>query len=89
MSTNHGREHLVRLAKTAYSVTAEPQDALDLLEDVVRLQWMLDQARQHLVSGARDDGRNWGQIGSALGISRQAARERYGLDPAGDVVDPL
>jgi len=30
------------------------------------------------VAGARANGRSWGEIGLVLGISRQAARERYG-----------
>lgn len=34
---------------------------------------------RELVLVARDRGRSWGQIGIALGISRQAARVRFGL----------
>ena len=36
------------------------------------------QARvRELVQLARSNGRSWGQIGIALGVSRQAARERF------------
>lgn len=30
------------------------------------------------VAAARASGRSWGRIGMALGVSKQAARERYG-----------
>lgn len=30
------------------------------------------------VASARSHGRSWGQIGMVLGVSRQAARERFG-----------
>ncbi len=32
---------------------------------------------RELVARARADGRSWGEIGIALGVSRQAARERF------------
>ncbi|HEY2719339.1 MAG TPA: hypothetical protein VGI52_06895 [Solirubrobacteraceae bacterium] len=32
---------------------------------------------RELVSRARSNGRSWGEIGIALGVSRQAARERF------------
>jgi hypothetical protein len=36
------------------------------------------QARlRELVAAARANGRSWGEIGIALGVSRQAARERF------------
>jgi hypothetical protein len=35
----------------------------------------------HAVGDARTKGRSWAEIGLVLGISRQAARERYG-EPA-------
>jgi hypothetical protein len=33
---------------------------------------------RELVQAARERGRSWGQIGIALGVSRQATRERFG-----------
>jgi len=49
-----------------------------------------DEARQALVNveyavaqevvGARLKGANWAEIGAALGISRQAARQRFGIE---------
>lgn len=38
----------------------------------------LEAEARELVSAARKAGANWGQIGAALGTTRQAARERYG-----------
>jgi len=32
---------------------------------------------RELVALARANGRSWGEIGIALGVSRQAARERF------------
>lgn len=32
---------------------------------------------EEAVQSARERGRHWGEIGQALGISKQAARERY------------
>ncbi len=32
-----------------------------------------------VVAAARAEGRDWGQIGRALGVSRQAARQRFGM----------
>jgi hypothetical protein len=37
---------------------------------------------QEAVAGARAAGFSWGAIGMALGVSRQAARERFGERPA-------
>lgn len=41
----------------------------------------IERARDALtqaVASARSHGRSWGQIGMVLGVSRQAARERFG-----------
>jgi hypothetical protein len=41
----------------------------------------IDAARDALsaaVTAARERGRSWGQIGMVLGVSKQAARERFG-----------
>lgn len=35
------------------------------------------------VAAARDNGRSWGEIALVLGVSRQAARQRYGEPVAG------
>ena len=54
-------------------------NALDLLA-TVRLD--LDTTIECTVAAARVDGNTWQAIGDALGITRQAAWERYrGIDP--------
>jgi hypothetical protein len=37
------------------------------------------------VSAARRSGATWEQIGDALGVSRQAAQQRYGQHESGDL----
>lgn len=38
-------------------------------------------ALKQAVRHARSDGHTWQEIGEALGVSRQAAWERYGYEP--------
>lgn len=38
---------------------------------------IIDQALSALVADARANGATWGDIGAALGITRQAAHQRY------------
>jgi hypothetical protein len=40
-----------------------------------------DQKLFQLVGFARDEGASWAQIGEALGVSTQAAHQRYGPKP--------
>ncbi|GAA5114020.1 sigma-70 family RNA polymerase sigma factor [Haloechinothrix salitolerans] len=60
--------------------TVPAEDTSDLREiglalgELVNQQKRLDEA----VVAARRNGRSWGEIGLVLGISKQAARERYG-----------
>jgi hypothetical protein len=52
-------------------------DLLSRLDQVRHAEDELAEARRRLVAEARAVGASWGQIGRALGISRQAAWERY------------
>jgi hypothetical protein len=50
----------------------------------------IDAARDALVTAvneARVHGRSWGQIGMVLGVSRQAARERFGTPAPRNATD--
>lgn len=78
-STTHARSMLGRLAERAATIATGPQQPVEHLATVAHLRWMLDQAQQQLVDGARAEGATWGQIARALGVSRQAARQRYGI----------
>ena len=75
-------EEIQRAAKLAEEFDPsgiEPEDAADLraiaqAADSVRA----GEARvRELVALARANGHSWGRIGIALGVSRQAARERF------------
>jgi DNA invertase Pin-like site-specific DNA recombinase len=41
----------------------------------------VDKLQRHLVQQARETGNTWTEIGSSLGISRQAAWERFSAPP--------
>lgn len=48
------------------------------LSNLARAAADVEQATRAAVMGARVDGRTWGEIGAALGITRQAAQQRFG-----------
>jgi len=64
---------------------ATPADnPADLRRIGLALRGLADEQREvdEAVAAARENGRSWGEIGLVLGISRQAARERYGQPAA-------
>jgi hypothetical protein len=78
----HTEEEIQRAAKLAEEF--EPAGArMDVTTDLRTLAEAVDavhtgEARvRELVTLARANGRSWGEIGIALGVSRQAARERF------------
>jgi hypothetical protein len=50
---------------------------LDALRASRRVVEVLTGARWHMMRQAREEGASWGQIGQALGMSRQAAHDFY------------
>lgn len=48
------------------------------LVELVRLRDDLDDAIHMVVAGVRRSGATWEEIGSALGMTRQAAQQRWG-----------
>ena len=58
-------------------------DVTHALSTARSLQALADEALAHLVTDARNRGITWQNIGDALGISRQAAFQRFGtaIDP--------
>lgn len=60
------------------------EDPADLRRIGLALRALADKQREvdDAVAFARVHGRSWGEIGLILGISRQAARERYGQPAA-------
>ncbi|MBU8857423.1 MULTISPECIES: hypothetical protein [unclassified Micromonospora] len=54
---------------------------VEALRDLVALSSVIDQAITDAVVGLRVFGYSWAEIGSRLGISRQAAQQRWGDRP--------
>lgn len=57
------------------------QAPLDGLCESARVAGALDKLQRHLVAQARSGGRSWAEIGASLGISKQAAWERFSAPP--------
>ncbi len=55
---------------------------VDGLADLLSLAGELDRAIDSAVRGLRDGGYSWGEIASRLGVSRQAAQQRWGCSAA-------
>lgn len=53
---------------------------VEALADLVRLSLDVDDAIQAAVVGLRAFGYSWAEIGQRLGITRQAAQQRFGGD---------
>lgn len=78
----HTEEEIERAAKLAeeFDPSGVPSDDTT---DLRELAEAVDQVRagearvRELVARARANDRSWGEIGIALGVSRQAARERF------------
>ena len=81
MHTDEQIERAARFAETPDPADAgiTPKDAADLRAIAETVDLVRDgEARiRELVTLARAGGRSWGEIGIALGVSRQAARERF------------
>jgi len=81
-TTMHTDEEIQRAAKLAEQF--DPSDVpMDDTTDLRAVAEAVDGVRagearvRELVALARANGRSWGEIGIALGVSRQAARERF------------
>ncbi|WP_412753775.1 hypothetical protein [Krasilnikovia sp. M28-CT-15] len=53
---------------------------IEALADMTGLSALLDEAITDAVTGLRSHGYSWADIGARLGISRQAAQQRWGAD---------
>lgn len=53
---------------------------VEALRDLIALSSVIDDAIGEAVIGLRAFGYSWAEIGSRLGISRQAAQQRWGGD---------
>lgn len=75
---------MTRRTIAAYGRTVGNHDPEDLAL-MLTLRDELDDAIAVAVAGQRANGFSWGQIGSALGLTRQAVQQRYGRTVAGDL----
>ncbi len=58
--------------------------ALDRIVELVDERERIDGALVDAIQAARAAGHTWGQIGLSLGVSKQAAQQRYGeVSPSG------
>jgi hypothetical protein len=51
---------------------------IDALADITILAADIDDAIGHAVTGLRETGYSWAEIGARLGVTRQAAQQRWG-----------
>ena len=64
-------------------VRRSDQPTLCILRHLRDLRVAVDRAIDHLVRAAREEDASWGQIAEELGMSRQAAHERWRHDTKG------
>ncbi len=69
----------VRRIVRAYARRVASGD-VEALTDMVALSSVLDDAIGDAVTGLRSHGYSWAEIAARLGISRQAAQQRWGAD---------
>ncbi len=69
----------VRRIVRAYAKRVATGD-VDALTDLVALSTLLDDAIGRAVTGLRAHGYSWADIAARLGITRQAAHQRWGAD---------
>ena len=67
----------VRRVMRAYARRVADGD-VDALADMTGLATELDEAIGHAVIGLRDAGYSWAEIATRVGVTRQAAQQRWG-----------
>ena len=87
--TSHLERQVAALAEIAGHPLAAP-DYLDLVRRARDVTVLADQALRLCVEQCRDAGHTWQEIGDLLGVTRQAAFQRFGkpVDPrTGEIMD--
>lgn len=80
MTTDTHHQRLLRYARAV----AEATTTLDALEANRQLEHALMDARTEDVAAARLANKTWAEIGTALGVSKQAVQSKYGVEPDDD-----
>src|SRR6187402_3403614 len=82
----HGVPHKVQAGEAAWDFLAgfnwyrtRVPGHVGVLRDLQTLEDTIKDIRTEIVRDMRREGISWNEIGDALGISRQAARQRYGI----------
>jgi hypothetical protein len=55
---------------------------IEAITDLVQLSEQVDEAIAYAIGGLREFGYSWAEIGTRLGISRQACQQRWGGEPS-------
>ena len=84
---------LIRLANEALAADrmVDPEGANEWPAIIARLSAIEAAARDtvlHAITEARDGGESWEKIGQGIGLSRQAAHQRYGARVAQNLTGP-
>lgn len=66
-------QRFIRAAGRRVAEADEPE-----LAELFALHGVVDEAMQEAVDGWRGMGRSWSEVGGALGMSKQAAAQRFG-----------
>src|SRR5690348_13400270 len=69
----------VRRIVTAYGRRVAHGD-VDALADLIRLGRAIEDATDLAVAGLRSYGYSWAEIGTRIGVTRQAAQQRWGAE---------
>ena len=71
-------EQTVGVADTMAVTNGEPETGFRVLREHAALARVADVRLAEVVASARKNGASWTQIGRAIGVSKQAAQQRYG-----------
>ena len=66
------------VASTMAVTNGEPETGFRVLREHAALARVADVRLAEVVASARKNGASWTQIGRAIGVSKQAAQQRYG-----------
>ncbi len=68
----------MRIAGRVAAIVSETESVHELVDELATGEAAIIQARKMLVAYMREQGATWREIGEALHISAQGARQRYG-----------